>query len=61
MPCVNLEQGFASLATLREHPGNMTSYNCSTDSKHHKQNGKERLNLNIDSSNIGLLRALAVQ
>ena len=58
MPRVNLEQGFASLATLRERRGDMTCDDCSADGKqhswgriigkHNKQNGKERLNLNTD-------------
>lgn len=58
MPQVNLEQGFTSLATLRERRGDMTCDDCSADGKrhtwgriigkHHKQNGKERLNLDTD-------------
>ena len=58
MPRVNLEQGFASLGTLRERRGNMTCTDCSTSGnrhtwarafgKHQKQDGKLRLNLDTD-------------
>ena len=58
MPRVNLEQGFASLGTLRERRGNMTCTDCSASGnrhtwarafgKHQKQDGKLRLNLDTD-------------
>ncbi len=58
MPRVNLEQGFASLGTLRERRGNMTCADCSISGnrhtwarafgKHQKQDGKLRLNLDTD-------------
>ena len=58
MPRVNLEQGFASLGTLRERRGNMTCADCSASGnrhtwarafgKHQKQDGKLRLNLDTD-------------
>ena len=58
MPRVNLEQGFASLGTLRERRGNVTCFECFTSDnrhtwarafgKHQKQDGKLRLNLDTD-------------
>ena len=54
MPRVNLEQGFASLATLRERRGDITAADSNRNTwarafgKHHKQDGKQRLNLDTD-------------
>ncbi|KFA59388.1 hypothetical protein GAPWKB11_0131 [Gilliamella apicola] len=65
MPRINLEQGYSSIATLRERRGSFSCYDCSSDDdshtwgrffgKHHKQDGKERLNLdtNIYGLQIG--------
>lgn len=58
MPSVNFEQGFSSLANLRERRGDIYCLNCATDNnqntwarifgKHQKQDGKTRLNLNTN-------------
>lgn len=65
MPRVNLEQGYSSIASLRERRGDLTCSDCSNLSdnhtwgrffgKHHKQDGKQRLNLdaNIYGLQIG--------
>lgn len=65
MPRVNLEQGYSSIASFRERRGDITCYDCSEINgnhswgrffgKHHKQDGKQRLNLdtNIYGLQIG--------